>query len=150
MSSIADAVYLTVQAYKGGAESLAPRLGTSGNVLRNKVNPSNDTHHLRLDEAVAMMAFSGDVRILHAIGDELGYIVVPALGVDELTNEDLLVKFNRMYQAMGEFAAKTNVSIADGVLDADERRKLHSDVLKMNSQLHALLAQLIAVYGANK
>lgn len=38
MSSVLDAVYRTVRAYPGGAESLAPRLGTTANVLRNKVS----------------------------------------------------------------------------------------------------------------
>lgn len=150
MSSVLDAVYRTVRAYPGGAESLAPRLGTTANVLRNKVSLTQSTHHVRLDEAVDLMAITGDIQVLHAIASELGYVVIPVFAPDELENEDLLVRFNRMYQAMGKFAADTNMSIADGLLEEKEVRALHRDILDMNSQLHSLLAQLVAVYGAGK
>ena len=67
--NVKDATHATVHDYPGGAESLAPRMGIkSPQVLRNKVNPATDTHHLRLDEAVRMMAVTGDYRI---IDDEL-------------------------------------------------------------------------------
>lgn len=51
--NVKDATHATVHDYPGGAESLAPRMGIkSPQVLRNKVNPTTDTHHLRLDEAI--------------------------------------------------------------------------------------------------
>ncbi|WP_341772648.1 phage regulatory CII family protein, partial [Burkholderia pseudomallei] len=46
--NIIDAAYAVVHDYPGGSESLAPRLGMSAAVLRNKVNPNNATHHLGL------------------------------------------------------------------------------------------------------
>ena len=64
--NLADAVYRTVHEYPGGATALAARMGMSSNMLSNKVNPNNDTHHLRLDEANTLMSFTNDYRILHA------------------------------------------------------------------------------------
>lgn len=65
--NITDAAYQTVHDYPGGSESLAPRIGMSAAVLRNKVNPNNTTHHLTLAEASAIMGVTGDHRILHAL-----------------------------------------------------------------------------------
>lgn len=149
--SVADAVYRTVQKYKGGAASLAPRMGTTANVLRNKVNPNNDTHHLRLDEAVEMMALSGDAQILHAMADELGYVVVPAVGLDEFNNTELMIEFNRLYQGLGQFSARINGSLEDdGKISSKEGSSLRMDVLVLTSQVHAVYRQLIAVYGEKK
>lgn len=141
-----DAVYTTVRDYPGGAESLAPRLGMSANVLRNKVNPSIKTHHLRLDEAVSIMAMTGDSRGLEAIADELGYMVIPATGID-LSNEDLLLQFNSLYQQLGKFSADTNDAIADGHLDATERRRLYRDQLQVAAKIHEIFRQIVAMYG---
>lgn len=147
MSSVLDAVYHTVRNYPGGAEALATRMGCSANVLRNKVSPNKDTHHLRLDEAVAMMALTGDAQVLYAMADELGYFVSPAIGLEEFSNTDLLVEFNRLYQGIGQFAAHTNTSVADGKIDDKERRALFRDVLTSTGQMHAIFRQLMAVYG---
>jgi len=61
-----DAAYHTVHDYPGGAEALAPRMGMSAAVLRNKVNPNNTTHHLTYAEAQRIVALTGDVRMLQA------------------------------------------------------------------------------------
>jgi hypothetical protein len=71
--NIADAAHKTVHAYPGGSESLAPRIGMSAAVLRNKVNPNNSTHHLTLAEASEVMGVTGDDSILHALASQHGY-----------------------------------------------------------------------------
>jgi hypothetical protein len=71
--NILDAAHKTVHAYPGGSESLAPRIGMSAAVLRNKVNPNNTTHHLSLAEASEIMGVTGDDRILHALAASHGY-----------------------------------------------------------------------------
>ncbi len=71
--NIIDAAHKTVQAYPGGSESLAPRIGMSAAVLRNKVNPNNTTHHLTLAEASEIMAKTGNDSVLHALAAEHGY-----------------------------------------------------------------------------
>ncbi len=71
--NIIDAAHKTVHAYPGGSESLAPRIGMSAAVLRNKVNPNNTTHHLTLAEASEVMGVTGDDCILHALASQHGY-----------------------------------------------------------------------------
>jgi hypothetical protein len=71
--NIIDAAHKTVHAYPGGSESLAPRIGMSAAVLRNKVNPNNTTHHLTLAEASEIMGVTNDDRVLHALAAQHGY-----------------------------------------------------------------------------
>jgi hypothetical protein len=66
-----DAAYLTAHHYPGGIPALAVRMGMAARELSRKLNPN--TGSLSLDEATALMAFSGDHRILHAMADEIGY-----------------------------------------------------------------------------
>jgi hypothetical protein len=69
--NITDAAYAVAHDYPGGTESLAPRLGMSGAVLRNKVNPNNTTHHLTLAEALRMSEITSDRRVAEAFAREL-------------------------------------------------------------------------------
>lgn len=72
--NIQDAAYQTVHDYQGGSESLAPRIGMSPAILRNKVNPNNTTHHLTLREASALMGVTNDFRILHGLAAEHDHV----------------------------------------------------------------------------
>lgn len=71
--NIKDAAHKTVHDYPGGSVSLAPRLGMSAAILRNKVNPNNTTHHLTLAETSELLGVTDDHRILHALAAEHGY-----------------------------------------------------------------------------
>src|SRR5690606_31558983 len=77
MNSI-DAAYSTVHDYPGGSESLGPRVGIGPAVLRNKVNPNNDTHHLTFAEARRIADMTGDFRMLQAWAHECGFLLVKA------------------------------------------------------------------------
>lgn len=77
--NIIDAAHALVHDYPGGSESLAPRLGMSAAVLRNKVNPNNQTHHLSLNEAVKATDVANDERVLEAWAAERGSAVVKIL-----------------------------------------------------------------------
>jgi len=57
-----DAAYLTGHHYPGGVPALAARMGMDARVLARKLNPN--TGDLGLDEAVALMALTGDPRML--------------------------------------------------------------------------------------
>jgi hypothetical protein len=100
--NVVDAAFHTVHNYPGGSESLAPRLITydketgqkksmSAAVLRSKVDPNKNTHHLRLDEACNLMALTGDYQILHALSMELGHVAIKQPIVDT-NNEFSLFK----------------------------------------------------------
>lgn len=118
--NISDAAFATVHDYPGGSESLGPRMGMDAAVLRNKVNPNNTTHHLRLDESVRMQGVSGDHRICRAMNEELGYLPpIPrvAAGVSDAA---LLETYTKLMSELGDFSQKFHQALADGKLTARE------------------------------
>ncbi|QTW18197.1 phage regulatory CII family protein [Comamonas kerstersii] len=75
---VRDAAYLIAHHYPGGVAALAARMGVNPGVLQNKLNPNNDTHHLRLDESVLLQQVAGNAAVLHAMAQQLGFTCVRA------------------------------------------------------------------------
>lgn len=120
MNSI-DAAYSTVHDYPGGSESLGPRVGISPAVLRNKVNPNNDTHHLTFAEARRIADMTGDFRMLKSWAHEAGFLLVKA--PDTCTTEcdmSVLEQIAGFMVACGGFGAEIHASLADGKVTKDE------------------------------
>lgn len=76
---VLDAAYKTGQDHPGGVAALAERMGINAGTLQHKLNTNNSTHHLTLREAVQMQVAAGDVSILRAMAQQLGYVVVRAM-----------------------------------------------------------------------
>lgn len=75
---VRDAAHLIGHHYPGGVAALAARMGMVPGVLQNKLNPNNDSHHLRLDESVLLQQVAGNPAILHAMAQQLGFTCVRA------------------------------------------------------------------------
>lgn len=114
-----DAAYHTVHDYPGGSESLGPRVGLSPAVLRNKVNPNNDTHHLTLAEAQRLLSMTGDVRILQSWAHSEGYLLVKA---PKGASSDMAVleQVVGLGVANGQFMSTINDALLDGVITKKE------------------------------
>lgn len=118
MNSIA-AAYATVHDYKGGSESLGPLVGISPAVLRNKVNPNNDTHHLTFAEARKIADMTGDFRMLQAWAHEAGFLLVkaPEGGSCDMAVLEQVVGLG---VANGQFMQTIHSALADGRVDQGE------------------------------
>lgn len=86
--SVADALYTAARRYPGGIEALAARMGKSPNVLRSKLKPDVDTHHLTLEETMQIIELL-DVTVptaadlaIKAISYRLARVVVRHSGID--------------------------------------------------------------------
>lgn len=118
-----DAAYHTVHDYPGGSESLGPRVGISPAVLRNKVNPNNDTHHLTLAEAVRMVDLTDDDRILQAWARARGYMLIkPPAG--QTCDMAVLEQIVGLGIANGQFMATINDALADNKITKTEIDKI--------------------------
>lgn len=152
--NVSDAAYLTVHDYPGGSESLAPRMGKkiapdatrksgmSPAILRGKVNPKDDSHHLTLDEAMRMMALTGDVRILLAMASELGHVCIPVPDFCGIADIELLDAYTAMVQDKGVFAADFREALRDGKITRAEYEKLLGDVRTQQAHEMELLARI--------
>lgn len=123
--NIIDAAHAVVHDYKGGSESLGPRVGISPAVLRNKVNPNNETHHLTLAEAGRITSLTGDMRILKAFANEHGFLLVKA--PDSCSTESDMSVLEQMAGLMvscGAFGKEVYDSLADGKVDRSEMERV--------------------------
>lgn len=126
-----DALYNLARAYPGGIESLAQRMSTPGrlvspNVLRNKLRPAIDTHHVNFEEVSQIIEFAEESRMpdafipLHAFCWRHNHVAVqlPALSVNA---EDLLRQVVDVMSGEGELASDISNALAnDQRIDKDE------------------------------
>lgn len=115
--NVTDAAYDTVHQYPGGSEALAPRMGMSAATLRGKVNPNTDRNLLSLQEADALMARTGDYRILHALCAEHGFI---AQRVDAPDSGSLITALLAAAAAKGDLAELISEAMADNRITPNE------------------------------
>ncbi len=115
--NVTDAAYDTVHQYPGGSEALAPRLGMSAAVLRGKVNPNTDRNLLSLQEADALMARTGDFRILHALCAQHGFV---AQRSDAPESGSLLSALLQAAAAKGDLAELVSSALDDGRISPNE------------------------------
>lgn len=111
------AAYHTVHDWPGGAEALAPMMGMSATILRGKVNPNDAKHHLTLRESAALMAITGDDRILHALAAEQG-AVIHYTNADEAA--DLRDAVLRAVSAKGRLTERVADAVSDGLVTGRE------------------------------
>ena len=140
--NIADAAYTAVHDYPGGALALAPRLGMSGSILSNKVNPNINTHHLTLAEALRITTLTGDMRILHAMCSELHHMAIPLPTVGD---EDVMTAMTSTIAEFGDYLKAASDALADGKVTKLELRKIGKEMGDLMAQagklMHLLEAQ---------
>jgi len=146
-SSVTDAAYNTVHDHPGGAPVLAVRLGVaSPRVLDNKVNPNCGHHKLTLDEAVKLIDFTGDLRILQAMAERAGQLLIPLPVLDNVSDTALLETYTNLFKEVGEFSAVFHDALADGRITRAElermRKEMH-DSFRAGEELLSRAEQLV-------
>ena len=137
--NILDAAYHTVHDYKGGANTLAPRMGIkSPAVLNSKVNPNTDTHHLTLIEASKLMVLTNDYRILQSLNAQHGKVAINLPDIPECRDTaltDLVLSFGmkggNVYTLFKEMMADGRITRGEAI-----------DMSKVIHSLHEILAEL--------
>ena len=140
--NVKDAAYAVAHDYAGGTESLAPRLGMSAAILRNKVNPNNTTHHLTLAEAQRMMTLTGDCRILDAQAQELRKVCIDVPDFNGVADIELLDAYTAMVADEGRFASDFRGALRDGKITGVEFERLRDDIHAQQVHQMELLARI--------
>jgi len=137
----ADAAYAVVHDYPGGSESLGPRVGVSAAVLRNKVNPNNDTHRLTWDEAIRISVAASDVRMLDSFAAEMGRVTVeiPSAGVSDM---DVLSDTCSLVTQVGQYMQTIHTALSDGKVDQKEIAAIRQQAMEAMSKVATLVACL--------
>jgi hypothetical protein len=136
--NITDAAYAVAHDYPGGTESLAPRLGMSGAVLRNKVNQNNTTHHLTLAEAVRMSDITGDLRVLQAWAREAGMALMEIPQPENCSDGEVLEMMAESMKTFGDVGHQITRTFEDGRVEQHEVRRVRDAIWSHLSKLFGL------------
>lgn len=138
---VIDAAHSTVHNPKhGGSIALAARMGMSSTVLNNKVNPNTDSHHLRLDEALTIMEYTGDHAIIQAMAQRLGGVFCAVEG--EATQASILMTALSTSACQGDIMSEMQKALEDGRIDCKERHALQTKIQDAMVALRTLSAQI--------
>ncbi len=136
---VLDAAYHTVHEYPGGVAALAVRMRMSSNTLTHKVNLNNSTHHLTLREAVAMQHMSGNVAVLQAMAEALGYVCVKA---KPAASGDPLHQVMEMTAEFADVLHAASDAISSGSVTPNAMRRFDHQVAELQAAANALAGTL--------
>lgn len=143
--SVEDAAYHTAHGFPGRVAALALRMGMSANTLQHKVNPNNATHQLLLREAVAMMAITGNVHMLHAMADELGCVVLCRAEVEAPAPQleaNPMLRISHMVEEFSDVLTQANAALADGRVTLNEMRRVEREAAQLMAAIQRVLGSL--------
>ncbi len=143
--SLQDAFYRTVHDYPGGCESLAPRMGTTPAVLRNKANPNNTVNVVTLRDADQAMALTADYRVLHALCANHGHVAVRIDATGDSGDLAVLELVTHVWAANGNVGAAVDATLADGRVEVRELKAVRAAIYRTQQAMLAMLARLEAM-----
>lgn len=140
--NVQDAFYLTVHAYPGGCESLAPRMGMSAAVLRNKANPHSVTNIPSLRDADLAMAITGNCAVLHALAANHSHVCIKVDADAPASDLAVLELVTHVWSANGNVGAAVDAALADGRVERHELSQVRAAIYRTQQAMHAMLARL--------
>lgn len=148
---VAQAAYATVHEYAEGTEVLAEAIGIkSKQVLINKASTSpSKSHHLTLREAERIIKFTGDVRMIHALADEMGGVYLPAILNGDARSITVMSDISKMSQEFGALIQEVANDIQDGVITDNEFKRIEGEANKLRVALAVLVSDLSAMHDAS-
>jgi len=139
--NVIDAAHKTVHnPLHGGSTAIAARMGMSNTVLNNKVSPTCNTHHLRLDEAVTIMEYTGDTSIIQAMAHRLGGVF--ARVDEEVTQASILMTALSTSACQGDVMSEMQQALEDGRIDCKEHDALQTKIQDAIVTLRTLAIQI--------
>lgn len=133
------AVYNTVHDFEGGPKALANYLSVRPGTLSNKADPACDTHHLNINEALAIMLVSKDFRVLHALAFETNHAVIELTDLSGTSDMALLDAYTNMNRELGDVACAISEGLDDQRLTPAEYKRIHREMYEaFNAQIELL------------
>lgn len=140
--TLQDAFYHTVHDYPGGCESLAPRMGMTAAVLRNKANPHSTTNIPSLRDADVAMAITGNYAILHELASHHGHVCIKVDAEAPASDLAVLELVTKVWSANGDIGHAVDHALADGRVERRELLQVRAAIYRTQQAMHAMLARL--------
>lgn len=139
---VLEAAYRTVHDSPGGAAAVAEGIGMGKQVLVNKVNPNNRSHHLSLEEAVKLMESTGDIQILHALAQGFSGIFLPLAGIPSISDTAVITDISEMSVKFGRLVQEVVEDAKDGEITGTELNRIEAEAMRLRTTLEALLSHV--------
>lgn len=136
-----QAAFNTAADYNGGARGLASVVGMNGAVLAHKVSLTDTANQLTVPQARKIMLATNDYRMLHGLAADLDHVCLQVSGLNE--SDCVMASIADSTRGFGEFLTSVTAAMADGVVTANEQRRIDRELSEMvaaANQLRALCA----------
>ncbi|MGC6386543.1 YmfL family putative regulatory protein [Ewingella sp. S1.OA.A_B6] len=145
---ITTAMHKMITSFAGGYSAMAERLAHDGthNALSNRVRQVGG-QMVPFGMAIDMESISGRSDITEAMCKRNGGTFVKFPEIAEMGNEELLIKFNELLTALGQFAQVHNEFTADGVLDRDESKRMRIKGYRVQSLVAEIMVVTEMLFG---
>lgn len=143
--NLALVAYRVAHGYPGGIPALAAAMAVSKNVLQNKVNPRNDTHHLTLEEAATIGDIADSDEIAHAFAARRNLVCIPLPDYDGLSDLEMLDLHLSLQKEAGEWAVAIQKALADGMVDAGEFARIEREFRDYQAAAAELMSRLKSI-----
>lgn len=142
------AMHRLITSFAGGYGAMAERLAHDGthNALSNRVRQVGG-QMVPFGMAIMMEQISGRSDITEAMCRSNGGTFVKFPEIAEMGNEELLIKFNELLAALGQFAKAHNDFTADGELDRDETKRLRIKGYRVQSLVAEIMVVTELLFG---
>lgn len=140
-----QAIYDTVHDYKDpnsskrGVHPLAKMTGIVPSTLQNKSDRKQETHHLSVKEARAIMLVSNDFRILQTLASEVGYAAVPLPANAFPADMDLLESWADWSAEIAQTVERIKSALDDKTLTQEEISAIRKEMIEDFEKALALL-----------
>ncbi|MCE9664503.1 phage regulatory CII family protein [Halomonas sp. M5N1S17] len=126
------ALYHAARDYPGGIKAVAAVHGINPTTLQHKLSPTHEPHRPNIDDLEAVLATTGDARILDSLGEMAGCIFVcPCPKHVEGPVVGLLASVGELQQRVADTVKTLHESLEDGVIHPHEARELHLRVRRL-------------------
>ena len=145
---ITIALQRAVRSFPLGTAALAARLEINATSLAHKVSPTYPTAHCSPEEAVEIMEVTGDHGGLHAMAARLGYVLIPAPGVDG--GHESLQALAATVAEFGQMCAEVATGLADGRVTDTERGRIEQEAAETLAAIERMLQVVARLNRAGK
>lgn len=129
---VEDALFHAVHDYEGGAAALAVRMGLGVSTLYSMANPRDVAHEWPLKRFRQVVAFTGDMRPIHALCEENGGVFLPVAE----SSADLPGALQQMVNLCAECGV-----VARGVADAiKDGRVTQAELAAIETHIFQMIA----------
>lgn len=140
--NLLDAFYRTVHDAPGGCEALAPRMGLTAAVLRNKANPNSRANIPSLEDADRAIALTGNYLVLHALCANHGHVAIKVEAEGSASDMAVLELIAQVWSAHGNVGLAVENTLADHRVERHEVKHVRAAIYRTQQAMFSLLARL--------